>query len=70
MKDNLSLIAAAAGGFILFLALSGILRGAPLVSSQSHSSFYPVGAGAAHKEGYAILNQEQVLSLPVNALKN
>lgn len=68
MKDNLSLIAATAGGFILFLALSGILRGAPLVSSQSHSSFYP--AGTAHKEGYAILNQEEVLSLPVNILEN
>ncbi|MBH8574699.1 hypothetical protein I8752_17045 [Nostocaceae cyanobacterium CENA369] len=30
MKDNLSLIAAAAGGFMLSVALSGILRGTPV----------------------------------------
>ena len=40
VKDNLSLIAAAAGGFMLFVALTGILRGTPLVSWQSYSSFY------------------------------
>ena len=34
MKDNLSLIAAAAGGFMLSVALSGILRGAPVTIWQ------------------------------------
>ncbi len=39
MKDNISLIAAAAGGFMLSVALAGILKGAPVTVSQSHSSF-------------------------------
>lgn len=30
MKDNLSLIAAATGGFMLSVALAGILKGAPV----------------------------------------
>ncbi|RCJ24706.1 hypothetical protein A6770_03345 [Nostoc minutum NIES-26] len=34
MKDNLSLIAAAAGGFMLSVALSGILRGTPVTIWQ------------------------------------
>ncbi|WP_026733282.1 hypothetical protein [Fischerella sp. PCC 9605] len=34
MKDNLSLVAAAAGGFMLSVALAGILRGAPVTSWQ------------------------------------
>ena len=37
MKDNISLIAAAAGGFMLSVALAGILRGTPLTSWQSSS---------------------------------
>ncbi len=39
MKDNISLIAAAAGGFMLSVALAGILKGAPVTVSQEHSSF-------------------------------
>ncbi|MFH7028068.1 MAG: hypothetical protein ACHBN1_22370 [Heteroscytonema crispum UTEX LB 1556] len=38
MKDNLSLIAAAAGGFMLSVALAGILRGAPVTSFQGQPS--------------------------------
>jgi hypothetical protein len=32
VKDNITLIAAAAGGFMLSVALTGILRGAPVTS--------------------------------------
>ncbi len=39
MKDNLTLIAAATGGFILSVALAGILRGAPITAWQAQSSF-------------------------------
>lgn len=39
MKDNLSLIAAAAGGFMLSVALTGILRGAPVTSWEAQSNF-------------------------------
>ncbi|MEH2163707.1 MAG: hypothetical protein V7K38_22355 [Nostoc sp.] len=39
MKDNLTLIAAATGGFILSVALAGILRGAPITGWQEQSSF-------------------------------
>lgn len=42
MKDNLSLIVAAAGGFMLSVALTGILRGAPVTSFQAKSDFRPV----------------------------
>ncbi|MDJ0616124.1 MAG: hypothetical protein QNJ63_05120 [Calothrix sp. MO_192.B10] len=42
MKDNLSLIAAAAGGFMLSVTLASILHGAPVPSWQGkahvHSS--------------------------------
>ncbi|GAB1538261.1 hypothetical protein NUACC21_09190 [Scytonema sp. NUACC21] len=38
MKDNFSLIAAAAGGFMLSVALTGILHGSPVVSWQAHST--------------------------------
>ncbi len=41
MKDNMSLMAAAAGGFMLSVALSGILRGAPVVSWQGQSGVRP-----------------------------
>jgi hypothetical protein len=41
VKDNLSLIVAAAGGFMLSVALTGILRGAPVTSFQAQSSFRP-----------------------------
>ncbi|MBH8565296.1 hypothetical protein I8748_24455 [Nostoc sp. CENA67] len=39
MKDNLTLIAAAAGGFMLSVALAGILRGTPITAWQEQSSF-------------------------------
>ncbi|MCC5618816.1 hypothetical protein LC605_27760 [Nostoc sp. CHAB 5836] len=39
MKDNLTLIAAATGGFILSVALAGILRGAPITAWQEQSNF-------------------------------
>lgn len=42
MKDNLSLIAAAAGGFMLSVALAGMLRGGPVGSWHSQSSFTPI----------------------------
>ncbi|MEH1964064.1 MAG: hypothetical protein V7L05_30365 [Nostoc sp.] len=38
MKDNLTLIAAATGGFILSVALAGILRGAPITAWHEQSS--------------------------------
>ncbi|MEA5549902.1 hypothetical protein VB713_02720 [Anabaena cylindrica UHCC 0172] len=43
MKDNITLIAAATGGLMLSVALSGILKGAPVIDWQrvSHNS-YPV----------------------------
>ena len=34
MKDNISLIAAATGGFMLSVALSGLLRGTPMTAWQ------------------------------------
>ncbi|WP_375501829.1 hypothetical protein [uncultured Nostoc sp.] len=40
MKDNLTLIAAATGGFILSVALAGILRGAPITAWQERSSVH------------------------------
>ncbi|WP_392534996.1 hypothetical protein [Nostoc sp. C117] len=42
VKDNLSLIAAATGGFILSVALAGILRGAPITAWQEESSIHTV----------------------------
>jgi hypothetical protein len=39
VKDKISLVAAAAGGFILFVALSGILQGAPVTASRAQHSF-------------------------------
>ncbi|MBD2384170.1 hypothetical protein [Cylindrospermum sp. FACHB-282] len=44
MKDNISLIAAAAGGLMLSVALSGILRGTPITAWHDPSSVssYPV----------------------------
>ncbi|MDZ7959682.1 MAG: hypothetical protein RMY34_17665 [Aulosira sp. DedQUE10] len=38
MKDNLTLIAAATGGFMLSVALAGILRGTPVTAWQGESS--------------------------------
>lgn len=47
MKDNISLIAAATGGFMLSVALSGILKGEPVTNwQQSHhygnSNYYKI----------------------------
>ena len=39
VKDKISLIAAAAGGFILFVALSGILQGSPVTALRAGHSF-------------------------------
>lgn len=46
MKDNISLIAAAAGGFMLSVALTGILRGSPVASLQNQPSFHPLTVAA------------------------
>lgn len=35
VKDNISLIAAATGGFILAIALTALLRGAPITSNHA-----------------------------------
>ena len=40
MKDNISLIAAATGGFMLSIALSGLLRGTPMTAWQQPLSFH------------------------------
>lgn len=40
MKDNISLVAAAAGGFMLSIALTGILRGTPVTSWQTQANFH------------------------------
>ncbi|MDY6900286.1 MAG: hypothetical protein SWZ49_19755 [Cyanobacteriota bacterium] len=39
VKDKISLIAAAAGGFMLFVALSGILQGSPVTALRTEHSF-------------------------------
>ena len=39
MKDNITLIAAATGGFMVSVALSGILKGAPIINwQQAHNN--------------------------------
>ncbi|MFM7363749.1 MAG: hypothetical protein ACKO11_04440 [Cuspidothrix sp.] len=43
MNDNIILIAAATGGFMISIALSGILKGAPIKDwQQVHKTSYPV----------------------------
>ncbi len=43
MNDNITLIAAATGGFMISVALSGILKGAPITDwQQVQKSSYPV----------------------------
>jgi hypothetical protein len=43
VNDNITLIAAATGGLMLSVALSGILKGAPITDwQQVHKSSYPV----------------------------
>ncbi|AUT00788.1 hypothetical protein CLI64_10485 [Nostoc sp. CENA543] len=41
MKDNISLIAAAAGGFMLSVTLAGILHGAPVTAWREQSNLSP-----------------------------
>jgi hypothetical protein len=42
VKDNLSLLAAATGGLMLSVALSGILQGSPVIASQSQHNVHPM----------------------------
>ncbi|MDP5017417.1 MAG: hypothetical protein NWQ43_08980 [Dolichospermum sp.] len=43
MNDNITLIAAATGGLMLSVALSGILKGAPITDwQQVHKTSYPI----------------------------
>jgi hypothetical protein len=42
MRDNFSLVAATAGGFMLSVALAGILRGTPVSDLQAQASFRPL----------------------------
>lgn len=44
VKDKISLVAAAAGGFMLFMALSGILQGTPVTALQAQHSFDSIKA--------------------------
>lgn len=39
VKDKISLIAAAAGGFMLFVALTGILQGSPVTALRMQHNF-------------------------------
>ena len=42
VNDNITLIAAATGGLVLSLALSGILKGSPITHwQQVHKTSYP-----------------------------
>ncbi|GCL41534.1 hypothetical protein NIES80_12290 [Dolichospermum planctonicum] len=42
VNDNITLIAAATGGLVLSLALSGILKGSPITDwQQVHKTSYP-----------------------------
>lgn len=40
VKDKISLIAAAAGGFMLFVAITGVLQGAPVTAQLGQHSLY------------------------------
>jgi hypothetical protein len=40
VKDKISLIAAAAGAFMLFVAISGILQGAPVTARLAQDSLH------------------------------
>ncbi|MEM7726873.1 MAG: hypothetical protein AAF208_10950 [Cyanobacteria bacterium P01_A01_bin.45] len=49
MKDNISLIAAAAGGLILSVAISGIISGASVSSLHHQSQVTPVNLNYSHQ---------------------
>lgn len=55
MKDNLTLIAAATGGFMVSVALAGILHGGPVISWQSQSSVRPMTVTALR----AVTNKQE-----------
>ncbi|TVP60707.1 MAG: hypothetical protein EA343_16455 [Nodularia sp. (in: Bacteria)] len=48
MKDNISLIAAATGGFMLSVALSGLLRGTPMTAWQLPFSVHSAMVTSLH----------------------
>jgi hypothetical protein len=49
VNDNITLIAAATGGFMISVALSGILKGAPVTNWQQ-----------AHNSSYSIINVQMI----------
>ena len=52
MNDNITLIAAATGGFMISVALSGILKGAPITDwQQAHKTPYPIANVQVMKKG-------------------
>ncbi|MBE9259010.1 MULTISPECIES: hypothetical protein [Aphanizomenonaceae] len=52
MNDNMTLIAAATGGLMLSVALSGILKGAPITDwQQVHKTSYPIANVQVIKKG-------------------
>jgi hypothetical protein len=48
MKDNISLVGAAAGGFMLSIAVAGILRTAPVTSPQAQPSLTSTQVAQLH----------------------
>ena len=64
VKDKISLIAAAAGGFMLFVALSGILQGSSVAALRAEHIFgsNKVADLQLHKVHSKKLNSENVKS--------
>lgn len=58
MKDHISLIAAAAGGFMLSVALTGILRGTPVTSLSGQSGMHLTNVTDLHITAKKTENQE------------
>ena len=52
VRDKISLIAAAAGGFMLFIALTGLFQGAPVTALRVQSSFYSTKSSLNQKAAY------------------
>ncbi|AKG21039.1 hypothetical protein [Calothrix sp. 336/3] len=50
MRDNISLIAAATGGFMLSVALSGMLHGMPVTSLKAQMNSYSVSTNYVNTE--------------------
>ena len=58
MKDNISLIAAATGGFMLSVALSGLLRGTPITAWYDEPrSFHSVMVSSSPMDAQKTPNQ-------------